>query len=119
MALSFDIRLTWEQFWENQQDNPNCELAFFYNGKIYYLCYETNQTRAWKIYEAGVVPEDRGTESFGKCLKVNCDKIQKHHGYLTEEEWMSTIDSCYKLLTTPIWNGKSFKDEIEKMFFES
>jgi len=45
MALSFNIRLTWEQFWDNQQNDPNCQLAFLYEGKIYYLYYETYQKK--------------------------------------------------------------------------
>jgi len=119
MALSFNIRLTWEQFWDNQKNNPNCQLAFLYEGKIYYLYYETYQKKIWGIYESGINPECCGREAFGKCLVENYDELQKHHRHPTNEEWKSSMDSCYKVLTTPIWSGKSFKDVIDSILFES
>jgi len=118
MALSFNIRLTWKQFWNEQQNNPNCELPFLYDGKIYFLHYETYQKKVWGIYEAGEDPSCRGLESFGKCLAENYDEIQNHHNHPTDEEWKSALNSCYKVLTTPIWNGNSFKDVIENIIFE-
>lgn len=75
MALSFDIRLTWEQFWEDQQNNPNCELAFLYEGKIYYLYYETYQKRYGEYMRAASIPnavEEKHLENASLRITMNC-----------------------------------------------
>ncbi len=121
MAISFGIKLTWEQFWDDQQNNPNCELAFLLNGRVYYLYYDSLQKRGWGIYEAGKNSECRGINAFGKCLTPLSNEIHRSykHKQPNQEDWQTFIDSCYKVLTAPIWDGKSFKESIDDILFES
>jgi len=119
MAISFNVRLNWNAFWENQKNNPNCELAFMFDGQSYCLCYSGDPLKKWGIYKSNNGCACRGESSFSECLVEQYDKIQEHHSIPTEDEWQSVIDSCYKVLTTPVWDGKSFKDVIEYISFES
>lgn len=121
MAISFGIKLTWEQFWDDQQNNPNCELAFLLNGRVYYLYYDSMQKRGWGIYEAGENSDCRGINAFGKCLTPLSNEVHRSHKHKqpNQEDWQTFIDSCHEVLTVPIWNGKSFKESIDDILFES
>ncbi len=110
MALSYKVRLSWNEFWDCQQSSPNCELVFKYNSAIYILLHE-NYT--WEIAEY-----NDETYKVGKVLVAFEMKHNHNADYRKDEVWNDSMKQCYKCLTASVFNGKSFKDIIENVLFE-
>lgn len=110
MGLLFKVQMTWDEFWIHQQTNPYNELAFMYNNKCYILLGENY---AWMISEYN--PD---TYDVGKTLAIEYEKNPGHRNYHKDENWNDMIDTCYRVLTSDIFDKKSFKDIIENIIFE-
>lgn len=110
MALSYTVKLSWNEFWDSQQKNHNCELVFKCNSAIYILLHE-NYT--WEIAEY-----NDETYEVGKVLVAFEMKYNRNADYRKDEVWDDAMQQCYKCLTAPVFNGKSFKDIIESILFE-
>ena len=113
--------MNWETFWDLQQNNPYCELLFIYQGNYYLLLHED--------YTWMIVPAEFNEEIDAFCIgevaenKKNAiisvpEKNYGHRNYDNDENWADSMDACYKLLTMPFIDGKSFKDIIDDIDFE-
>lgn len=109
MGLSFTLKLTWNQFWDAQQNNPNNELLFMYKGKCYIL---QHGDYIWEIAEY-----NNDTDDIGKTLVSAAEKNYGHRNYHDQANWDDLIAKCYDVVTAPIFDGKSFRDVIEEMLF--
>lgn len=121
MLISFGVKMNWETFWDQQQNNPYCELFFVYQGNYYLLLHEDY---TWLIVPAEF-NEEFDTLGVGEIAenKKNAiisvpEKNYGHRNYDNDENWVGSMDACYKLLTMPFIDGKSFKDIIDDIDFE-
>lgn len=110
MALSYKVKLSWEEFWDNQRSNPNCELAFKYNSATYILLHKDY---VWEIAEYN---DKNG--SVGKVLVAFCEENKDGADYKKDAIWNDCIQQCYNCLTAPVFSDKSFKDIINNVQFE-
>ena len=110
MGIPFKLKMTWDDFWLEQQNNPNCELVFCYKGNTYILLHENH---SWMICEYNY-----GTSTVGKILI----KLNENHtdqcNYHRSEDWNELLSKCHDILCSPIFDGKSFKDIIDSILFE-
>ena len=111
MGLSFTFKINWDAFWENQQSNPNCELAFKYRDKTYILLHTDYK---WIIAEY-----DDCVYETGNVLAECSEKLYGHKDYHNQDNWYDSIQKCYEVLNTPCFSGQSFKDIIDDIVFEA
>lgn len=117
---SFGIKLSWQQFWESQQNSPCWELCFRYKDETYILqhdCSYNNEKRPlWFIakYDIGVC----GCEEYDVVLGKVFEEMLDCFDYDKADKWKDYIDTCYKLLNLPLFDGKSFREIIDDVEFE-
>ncbi len=102
--------MTWEEFWLYHRNNPYNELSFIYNNKCYIFFHEDY---TWKISEY-----NPNTHEEGKTLAIEYEKNPGHKNYHNDENWHNMLDTCYRLLTLPIFDNKFFKDIINDIMFQ-
>jgi len=111
MGLSFTLKMSWDEFWDGQQSNPNCELAFQYENETYILL---NEKYRWLIAKY-----DDNNFITGDVLAECCEENYGHADYHNKDNWDDFMNKCYEVLNVPCFSGKSFKDIIEDVVFES
>ena len=122
MAISYGLKMTWEEFWDSQQNNPWCELFFKYNGKIYVLqqdsFYNNKRNPVWFIAvsenDSTVLSCDESDAILGKVFEELADR----YDYDSDDKWKDSMDTCFKLLNMPLFDGRSFREIIEDIDFE-
>ena len=101
----------WEEFWNGQENNPNNELTFLYNGNSYILLH---------IEYKWIIAEYLGdSDDIGKILSSATETNPGHMNYHNQENWDDMISKCYTVLTEPVFDGKSFRDVIKDIIFEN
>ena len=111
MGLSYGLKLTWDEFWAGQENNPNSEFTFLYNGNCYILLHTEYK---W------IIAEYTGDSAeIGRQLASASEINPGHKNYYDQANWDDMISKCYAVLTAPIFDGKSFRYVIEDIIFEN
>ena len=104
MGLSYGLKLTWSEFWNGQENNPNNEFTFLYKDNCYILLHTEYK---WMIAEYS-----GDTGDIGKTLASTTEKNPGHKNYHNQSNWDDMISKCLAVLSAPIFDGKSFRDVI-------
>ncbi len=115
MEILYGFKINWEDFWNNQENNPNAELSFMYRGNYYVLIHEDYK---WCLCTLGVEDGEFYIDTSKNVIISVPEKNYGHRNYYDDDNWNDSINACYKLLTMPFIDGKSFKDIIEDIEFE-
>lgn len=120
MDISFGVKMTWEQFWDCQESGPWCELAFKYKDETYILqqdCYYNGEKHPlWFIAKYDV--DVRGCEEYDVVLGKVFEEMSDCLDYANDDKWKDSLNTCYKLLNLPLFDGKSFREIIDDIEFE-
>lgn len=110
MGTSHINHITWDEFWNNEQDNPNGQLVFKYLGKTYIAEHDRNK---WYIAEFN----DETGEYINflvEAVQSSFDTGKKHD----DIHWQEYVNKYLTVLTAPVFEGKSFKDIIQDIELE-
>lgn len=115
MGETQKFKMTWEEITNCE---PFTELVFCYNN-CYYLIeqYHDGKTKHyWVIEKVGEnPPECFGDRTVPIIAKVY-EKLEDNN-YIKDEKWEDMEQSYYELLSVPCFDGKSFKEIIDKIDF--
>ena len=111
MGLSYGLKLTWSEFWNGQENNPNNEFTSLYKDNCYILLHTEYK---WMIAEYS-----GDTGDIGKTLASTTEKNPGHKNYHNQSNWDDMISKCLAVLSAPIFDGKSFRDVIDDIIFEN
>lgn len=121
MDISFGGKVSWEQFWFEQENSPLCELAFKYKDETYILqhdCYYCGEKHPlWFIakFDGSVL----NCEEYDMVLSKVFEEMSDCLDYAdNDDKWKDSLDTCYKLLNLPLFDGKSFREIIDDIEFE-
>ncbi len=111
MGLSYGLKLTWAEFWDGQENNPNNEFTFLYNNRCYILLHTDYK---WVIAEYS-----GDTGDIGRILTSATEMNPGHKDYHNQANWDDMISKCFAVLTVPVFDGRSFRDVIDDIVFEN
>jgi hypothetical protein len=90
MGLSYGHKLTWDEFWNGQENNPSNEFTFLYNGNCYILLH---------IEYKWVIAEYTGDSAeIGRILASAVETNPGHKNYHNQANWDDMISKCYTVL---------------------
>lgn len=111
------IKMSWKHFLDSE---PYSELIFCYKDCFYliehrYYCGKEVKPY-WVIEKAGLkIPSGFGDDNIPIIAKT-FEKIPSLN-YHNNEKWNDMLSAYYELLSIPCFDGKSFKEIIEDIYF--